>query len=547
VRPDQPAAYRVLARSYRPRRLSELIGQEALVRTLTNAFTGGRLAHAFLLCGIRGIGKTTTARIIAAGLNCTGADGRGGATPEPCGACPSCVAIAEGRSLDVIEQDAASNTGKDDIIELLEGIAYLPVASRYKVFILDEVHMLSDKAWAALLKTVEEPPPHVKFVFATTELRKVPVTVLSRCQRFELRRVDHALIAEHLARIAGKECVEAEPAALALIARTAGGSVRDALSLLDQAIALGEGRVALGPVREMLGLADRSRLLPLMAASMRAAPGEALDRFAELLALGADPLAVLQDLLELAHRLARLKAGDVAAAADPTLDPRAPDLARELSMGALTRAWQMLLRGLADVEHAPDAAAAAEMVLLRLATAAELPPPAELFRVMHGLGEAPAPAPTGAPPPAEPAMPPGPASAAAPRSFRELVELLRQGGEQLLAAWLHEGAHLVHFEPGRIEFRPAAGLPPDLASRLGGALKELTGRRWLVAVVREGGAPTLAAEAAAEKAERLAELERDPRVRAVLDLYPGARIVDVAPAEPPAENAPDHPSRMSRA
>ena len=304
---SRPADYRVLARAYRPTKLSALIGQEALVRTLKNAFASGRVAHAFLLSGIRGVGKTTTARIIARGLNCTGPDGQGGPTPEPCGVCPSCRSIDEDRALDVIEMDAASQTGKDDVLELLEGLQFLPGSSRYKVYILDEVHMLSPKAWNALLKTVEEPPAHAKFVFATTEVRKVPITVLSRCQKFELRRVEPEELAAHLAGICEREAVAVGAEALALIARAADGSVRDALSLLDQAIATAEGPVEAQLVQSMLGLGDRLQLLELFDTVMRGDAAGALERFAALYGQGADPVAVAQDLLEISHWLSRLK------------------------------------------------------------------------------------------------------------------------------------------------------------------------------------------------------------------------------------------------
>jgi DNA polymerase-3 subunit gamma/tau len=527
--PDQPTAYRVLARTYRPQRLSELIGQEAMVQTLGNAFASGRIAHAFMLSGIRGVGKTTTARIIAAGLNCVGPDGRGGPTPEPCGVCPSCVAVREDRSLDVIEQDAASNTGKGDMIELLEGIAYRPVASRYKVFILDEVHMLSEKAWASLLKTLEEPPPHVKFVLATTELRKVPVTVLSRCQRFALRRVAPELIARHLATVCERERVAAEPDALQVIARVAGGSVRDALSLLDQAIALGEGRVLAPVVREMIGLGDRRRSLALLAAALRGEAGAALDGCAELYALGVDPSSLLQELLALTHRLARQQV-DAATGQDPDLDPVTVPLARELSAGTLTRAWQMLLQGLDETNRAPDPMAAVEMVMLRLATAAKLPPPEQLLRLLDGR---PSDATGTARVDAEPERSQPVAVAATVASspdlaaFAELVTMLAERGEKTLAAWLRQAVHLVRIEPGRLEFRAGPGLPSDLPGRLTNALHELTGRRWVVSLASEGGAATLAAQDEAAKIARLAELEHDPVVRGVLDLFPGAKIVDV--------------------
>ena len=383
---QRPADYRVLARAYRPTRLSALIGQEALVRTLKNAFASGRVAHAFLLSGIRGVGKTTTARIIARGLNCTGPDGQGGPTPEPCGMCASCTAIEEDRALDVIEMDAASQTGKDDVLELLEGLQFLPSYSRYKVYILDEVHMLSSKAWNALLKTVEEPPPHAKFIFATTEVRKVPITVLSRCQKFELRRVEPEELTAHLSGICAKEGVAVAQDALAMVALAAEGSVRDALSLLDQAIATAEGPVDGELIQAMLGLGDRLQLLELFDTVMRGDAKGALERFGQLYALGADPVAVAQDLLEISHWLSRLKVaaeatsslGIAAAAAE-----RASVMAKELSLPVLARAWQMLLRGIDEIRSAPDARGAAEMLLLRIACVSDLPSPAELARLLR--------------------------------------------------------------------------------------------------------------------------------------------------------------------
>jgi DNA polymerase-3 subunit gamma/tau len=544
---QRPASYRVLARAYRPTRLSALIGQDVLVRTLKNAFASGRVAHAFLLSGIRGIGKTTTARIIARGLNCTGPDGEGGPTPEPCGVCPSCKAVDEDRALDVIEMDAASQTGKDDVLELLEGIQFLPSSSRFKVYILDEVHMLSAKAWNALLKTVEEPPPHAKFIFATTEVRKVPVTVLSRCQRFELRRVDAATLAEHLRAICAAEGVRASEEALALIARAAEGSVRDSLSLLDQAIATSEGPVEAELVQTMLGLGDRLQLLELAAAVLQGAAGEVLDRFAALYALGADPGAVVQDLLEITHWLSRLKVKPEAASS-LGLAAQAAECAQALaaatSLPALARAWQMLLKGVDEVRTAPDAAAAAEMLLLRLACVSELPPPSELARLLRDGQPMPVsapaqiqPAPQPRPGPRAPvavgaerlAPAPQPAPAGGPRSFADLVDELRRGGEAPLAAWLHQSAHLIRFEPGRLELRLANGAPSDLLSRLGEAAARVTGRRWLVALGGGVGEPTLAEQNAARKDARLAELRGQPEIQEVLEAFPGARLHDVRP------------------
>ncbi|MFO1036454.1 MAG: DNA polymerase III subunit gamma/tau [Geminicoccaceae bacterium] len=539
------SAYRVLARTYRPTRLSELIGQDALARTLRHAFASGRIAHAFLLCGIRGVGKTTTARIIARGLNCTGPDGTGGPTPEPCGVCSSCVSIAEDRSLDVVEMDAASQTGKADVLELLEGIMFSPASSRFKVYILDEVHMLSEKAWNALLKTVEEPPPHIKFVFATTEARRVPVTVLSRCQRFDLRRVEPEVLLHHLEQICAREQVEAEPAALALIARAAEGSVRDSLSLLDQAIAMSEGPVAARDVQAMLGLGDRLQVIELFDALLKGAAAEALDRFHALYAIGVDPTALIQDLLEITYWLSRLKVKPDASSAlgvSPEAVSRAHDMAMALSLPILARTWEMLLKGLDEVRNAPDAAAALEMLLMRIACISELPPPGELARLVAGgrpperpRSSGPAFAPSGSAAPARAYAPPlaeAPAATPDPQTFAELVDRLRQG-EPILSAWLHGSVHSIRFEPGRVELRPEPGAPADLAARLTEALQRLTGRRWLVAVGSAEGEPTLADVAEKHRLARMEALAQDPEVKAVLDLFPGSRIVDVRPAATP--------------
>ena len=377
---DAAPSYRVLARKYRPTDFDQLIGQEAMVRTLRNALEAGRLAHAFILTGVRGIGKTTTARIIARALNCVGPDGRGAATMHPCGVCAHCRAIAEDRDVDVLEIDAASHTGVDHMRELTDSVRYAPVAARVKVYIIDEVHMLSREAFTALLKTLEEPPPRVTFIFATTEIRKVPVTVLSRCQRFDLRRLSVERLAEHLSAIAAKEDAKIDPAAVALIARAAEGSVRDGLSLLDQAIAYGDAGGE-AEIRRMLGLADRTRILDLLDAVFGGDIAPALAILGEQYQTGADPIAILQDLLELTHWLTRLKlveavGDDVSVAASARARGRV--MADKLSMAALARAWQMLLKGLAEAQAAPQPLAAAEMVLIRLCHVADLPTPAEL-------------------------------------------------------------------------------------------------------------------------------------------------------------------------
>ena len=395
------SAYRVLARKYRPSRFAELIGQEAMVRTLTNAIASGRIAHAFILSGVRGVGKTTTARIIARALNCIGPDGKGGPTISPCGVCEPCRAIAEDRHVDVLEMDAASRTGVDDIRELTEGVRYRPVSARYKIYIIDEVHMLSKNAFNALLKTLEEPPPDVKFIFATTEIQKLPLTVLSRCQRFSLRRVPVELLAEHYARIAKEEGVTAEPAAIALIARAADGSVRDGLSILDQAIALSGDKIGVAQVRDMLGVADRGLVFDLLETALRGDAAGALHQMAALYEGGADPVIVLQDLLELVHFLTRLKLTPTAGEGDAALEgerARGLALAGQLAIPALARGWQMILKGISEAQAAPSPIEAAEMVLVRLAYVADLPSPAELARSLET--RTPAPAPAAAPAPA---------------------------------------------------------------------------------------------------------------------------------------------------
>ncbi len=557
------AAYRVLARKYRPAVFSQMIGQAALVRTLTNAIDAGRLAHAFMLSGVRGVGKTTTARIIARALNCVGAVGRGEPTPEPCGVCEHCRAIAEDRHVDVIEMDAASRTGVDDIREIIEGVRYRPSTARYKVYIIDEVHMLSRNAFNALLKTLEEPPEHTKFIFATTEIRKVPVTVLSRCQRFDLRRVEAAELARHLQAIAQQEEAAVDPAALAMIARAADGSVRDGLSLLDQAIAHRGGEVGAADVRDMLGLADRVRIFDLMDAVMGGNPAAALDQLADQHASGADPAIVLEDLLGLVHWLTRIKVAPATAdeAGVPEAErTRGKDMASRLAMAVLTRAWQMLLKGLNEVRAAPSPLQAAEMVLVRLAYAADLPTPGEALKALRG--EAPAAAAAPVPPPTPEKVPPPraaeqtppvvkqasppapeapPVEAANPDTFAAVVTLARERREARLSADLANHVHIIRFEPGHIEFRQSDNAPVDLANRLTAFLQEATGRPWMVAVSKEVGEPTLRFQEDAEAADALAEAEKHPLVRSVLDTFPGARVTAVRSRTPPLSVSPDDP------
>jgi len=551
--------YRVLARAYRPTRLSELVGQEALVRSLTNAFRSGRIAQAYLLTGIRGTGKTTTARLIAKCLNCVGADGTGGVTPEPCGVCEPCRAIADDRHIDVLEIDAATNNGIEHIRDLVDNARYAPADGRYKVYIIDEVHMLSQASFNGLLKTLEEPPPHARFILATTEVRKLPVTVLSRCQRYDLRRIEPDVLEAHLADVARREGTAAEADALALIAKVAGGSARDGLSLLDQAITLGEGTVESEGVRAMLGLVDRAYVLELLGHVAGGEPKAALTLFRELMAAGGDPKTVVEDLLALTHELTRDQLEPEAAAAERA------ELASKLGLAVLARAWQVLLKGLDEVGQAPDAAAAAEMLLVRLACMGDLPPPAELLRKLEGggavtggapargassvasgapagtRGAAPAPAPP-APAPAPVAAPSEPASLPPmPRDLDGVVALLSAGGYPRLAAQVRTSARPAEVEPGRLRLAWVTGTPPETGRELAHALHALTGRRWGVDTAASAAA-TLAERAEAVRRERM-EAARDwPQVRAVLDKIPGATIVDVetrtdadAPTPPPRQ------------
>ena len=554
--------YQVLARKYRPKTFDELIGHGPMVKTLSNALESGRLAHAFVLTGVRGIGKTTTARIIARALNCIGADGKGGATIEPCGVCEHCRAIAEDRHVDVLEMDAASRTGVDDIRELIEGVRYRPTSARYKIYIIDEVHMLSKSAFNALLKTLEEPPEHVKFIFATTEIRKIPITVLSRCQRFDLRRVQTDELAAHYTRIAGLEKAEIEEEAVALIARAADGSVRDGMSLLDQAISHGAGKVTTQQVRDMLGLSDRSRIFDLFDFTMKGEINEALELLSAQYALGGDPAVMLQDMLDLTHWLTRVKLSPDAAN-DPGVSQiereRGKEIAAKLAMPQLTRAWQMLLKGLEETRIAPSPIQAAEMILIRLAYAAEMPPPGDLIKklrqdmanagggnapqggggngggpgprmqVVNGGGGAAAVAQRRPDPLGEPEQVAQVAYAKMPESFAEVAELLGKERETTgIAMQVKNYMHLVKYEPGRIEFRPARGARSDLSTQLIKALNTVTGQRWLVSVSeREEGAPTLKEQELEALEQRKADASQDPLVKAILDGLPKAKIVAV--------------------
>ena len=537
--PTPPVPYRVLARKYRPTTFDDLIGQEAMVRILRRAFAQGRIAHAWMLTGVRGVGKTTTARIIARALNCVGPEGQGGPTADPCGICPNCVAILADRLPDVIEMDAASNTGIDDVREVIDATRYRPLQARYKVFIIDEVHMLSRNAFNALLKTLEEPPPHVKFVFATTEIRKVPITVLSRCQRFDLRRISIAELTDLFARICGKEAVAAEPAALDLIARAADGSARDGLSLLDQAIAQsgGDAPVTAADTADMLGLADRSAIFDLVEALLAGQTEAALTITDRAHARGADLGIILADLLDLTHTLTRLKTvPGLADGADlPEMERvRGAALADRLGVPVLGRLWQMLLKGVQEVEIAADRRAAAEMVLIRLCYTADLPLPGDLIRRLADPANPRSPdRPTppegglrsvaggGAVMQAQPVQ----AVSTAPqiKNFRDVVALVAHDQPVLHGHLLHS-VHLVRFAPGIIELRPQPAAPRDLAASLGRLLLAATGTRWTIALSQAEGEPTLADQGQAADTARRGVAAEHPLVRAILDAFPGATI-----------------------
>jgi DNA polymerase-3 subunit gamma/tau len=550
--PAEPAApYRVLARKYRPQSFADLIGQEALVRTLRNAFAQGRVHHAFMLTGVRGVGKTTTARIIARALNCVGPDGGGGPTPDPCGVCAECRAILADRHPDVQELDAASSNSVDDVRELRERLRFRPAQGRFKVIILDEVHMLSSAAFNALLKTLEEPPPDVKFMLATTELRKVPTTILSRCQTFHLRRVPQEVLRAHFARICGLEGVSAEEEALAMVARAADGSVRDGLSILDQAIAQGGGAaggVQAEAVRDMLGLADRALALALMEALMGGDVAGALELAEGAHARGTDPGVMLSELLELTHLLSRLKSVP-ALRRDPSLTEaergKGVELAEKLSIPVLARAWQMLLKGLQEVaQDGVDRRAAAEMVLIRIAHVADLPTPGDLVKRLAEAGAAGGaglPAPAGPPggglraiagggavAAAAPVAAPAPAPAQ-PASYREIVALA-SGRKPLLHAHLVHSVHPVRVAPGRVELRPTPDAPRDLAQQIVALLQEATGTRWTVTLVSTGGEPTLAEQGRTADQDRRAIARTHPLVQAILEAFPGATIEAVRDA-----------------
>ena len=518
-KPDGESHYRVLARKYRPQTFAELIGQDAMVQTLGNAIARGRIAHAFLLTGVRGVGKTSTARLVAKALNCIGPDGQGGPTIDPCGICEPCRAIAEGRHIDVIEMDAASHTGVDDVREIIEAVRYAAVSARYKIYIIDEVHMLSKSAFNALLKTLEEPPAHVKFLFATTEVNKVPVTVLSRCQRFDLRRIPAEKLVEHFAHVAEAEGVEVEEEALHAIARAAEGSARDGLSILDQAIAHGHGKVSAEQVREMLGQADRGRIRLLLETLLAGDVAGALAQLDEAHSLGIEPGSLIRGLMESLHAVTRAKAG---ASADllQSVEEReaAADLAARLSWGNLHRLWQLLLKSLEDVRIAPDPHEAATMALLRLIHAADMPDPSALAAMLAG-GPAPAAAPVAPTSTASPDAKPN-----IPSDFASLVEAIEGQGKQLLGVQLRDHVGLVGFAPGELVLKPLKPLGAEFARELAAAAKQATGQSWEVRLTDEGGSPSLQQqEAMAEERMRAAVLE-EPNIKALLEEFPDATL-----------------------
>jgi DNA polymerase III subunit gamma/tau len=517
-KPSTASPYRVLARKYRPQTFAELIGQDAMVKTLANAIERGRIAHAFLLTGVRGVGKTSTARLIAKALNCIGADGKGGPTITPCNVCEPCRAISEGRHIDVIEMDAASHTGIDDIREIIDAVRYASVSARYKIYIIDEVHMLSKSAFNALLKTLEEPPEHVKFLFATTEVNKVPVTVLSRTQRFDLRRIPAEKLAAHFAEVSKAEDVEVETEALGMIARAAEGSARDGLSILDQAIAHGAGNVTAEQVRNMLGLADRGRIRRLLQLVLSGDATAALAELDEAHDLGIDPVQLLRGLMEALHSATRAKAGANSDALQSAEEREtAQQMAQQLSWGTIHRLWQMLLKGLQDVDVAPDPREAAEMALLRLIHAADMPDPATLLHKLSSEGAVASPA-------VAPAAKGNAPSAQIPSDFRALINRLEQAGRHQLAVQLHDQVGLIRYAPPELVLKPTRPLGGDWPRDLALALKSATGATWQVTLSDEAGEPSLLDQEKMAEERVRADVLADPNVQAVMDAFPGSEL-----------------------
>ena len=549
-------AYRVLARKYRPDTFSELIGQDALVRTLGNALSLGRLAHAFVLTGVRGIGKTSTARLLAKGLNCIGADGNGDATLEPCGQCEPCRSIAAGRHVDVLEIDAASHTGVDDAREIIEGVGYRPVSARYKVYIIDEVHMMSKSAFNALLKTLEEPPDAVKFIFATTEIRKVPVTILSRCQRYDLRRVPAAMLAGHLGMICQRESIAADEDALAAIARAAEGSVRDALSLLDQAAAMTADKLTNDMVADMLGRPGRRESQTVLTAALAGDAPSALAAFNIAYSRGAEPEMLVTDLLDLIHLASMQAAGG---SDDALIESEREMIAglAESGIARLGRAWQLLLKGHGELGQAPNPAAACEMLIIRLAHTAHMPTPGELMQKLPKTSPSSpsnaSPAPAAQTPSAPVASAPAPSAPSAdtgsidtgsidtgpidtgpidtgssmPSSLAEIVALAETNGEMLLAARIRNHIKLVSLKPGNLQIGLVGAAPDQLAGDIARYLSQWTGQRWLVSLSESGGAQTLAEEQRDADEKLRDTIASEPLVAQILDIFPGASIDEI--------------------
>ncbi|WP_417617559.1 DNA polymerase III subunit gamma/tau [Parasphingorhabdus sp.] len=544
--PPQPAPgaaqpYRVLARKYRPSKFSELIGQDAMVQTLGNAIKRDRLAHAFLMTGVRGVGKTSTARLIAKALNCIGEDGQGGPTIDPCGVCEPCRSIAEGSFIDVIEMDAASHTGVDDVREIIEAVRYSSVSARYKIYIIDEVHMLSKNAFNALLKTLEEPPPHVKFIFATTEVHKVPITVLSRCQRFDLKRISAAQLSDHFGMIVGKEGVTAEQEALDLIAQAAEGSVRDGLSILDQAIAHadmdGDGEVKAAQIRDMLGLSDRSAVRRLFARLLEGDSAALLDAIAEQYRIGVEPLSLMNGLLSLSHQVTLFKVGR---ASDPTLSDEArqqfSDWSDQLSYPVLHRLWQLLLKGYQEVQQAHLPREACEMALLRILCAADMPDPGKLAKMLEqgvpataNTAERQDAPPSAAAPVAQTAPAPvaliEPQASALPEQFTEAVKAVGRVSA-VLESILIADMRLVSFNPPAIVYQPVRTIADADIRKIADALKQQTGVEWTISQGQGEAQPSLVEQEQQIRAAEHQAILDAPMVKAAFEAFPDAILLE---------------------
>ena len=552
---EETTSYQVLARKYRPETFSDLIGQEVMVRTLKNAFEADRIAQAFMMTGIRGVGKTTTARIIAKGMNCIGLEEKTGPTTNPCGQCEHCIAISEGRHVDVLEMDAASRTGVDDIREIIDSVHYRAASARFKIYIIDEVHMLSNNAFNALLKTLEEPPAHVKFIFATTEIRKVPVTVLSRCQRFDLRRIEPEEMIKMLQNLAKLESASISNEALALITRASEGSARDAQSLLDQAISHGAGETSVDQVRAMLGLADRGRVLDLFEFIMRGQAKEALNELGSQYSDGADPIGVIRDLAEVTHWVSIIKITPDAAD-DPTVSPdektRGQAFSQSLSMRILTRTWQLLLKALEEISSAPNPMMAAEMAVIRITHVSDLPSPEELVKKLTSTHSESEGVKKGNPGKSisnttssnfkptqqtetRPIKNEGNTALALDTetldlqypTFESVLEIIRKFRDMKLLIDVENSVRLSSYVPGRIEFTPTENAPKDLAQRLGQLLQNWTGFRWAITVVGNCSGETIQEQRNAKDATLKREAKLHPFVKTVFDNFPKASIVEI--------------------